>query len=255
MLDIWRNTNESQLWHLVRLQEVLEVPSPFRAAELGQVAPGVPRHAPQLVAVHPAGEAFNDGLQLFESGLRHSLRDSLRCLWPEARQDKAGLWGGHWPVVLGPPREQSVAELRPKEIHDFWCDVHRRAVLLEPVPFPGCLYTDGRPHHRLQHLQVYATGPVDRETSSVHDADPERWGDMLPRMFRSTERAAGTLWGTSLVFFGKNFSRNARRASLRFINSPSFKMIQLPSSWPNGELWWNYRTGLEKRAGISIILS
>ena len=63
---------------------------PLRAAELG-LAPGVPRHAPRLIVVHPAGEAFNDGLQFFESGLQHSLRDSLRCLWPEARQDKAGL--------------------------------------------------------------------------------------------------------------------------------------------------------------------
>ena len=64
---------------------------PLRVAELGPVAPGVPRHAPRLIVVHPAGEAFNDGLQFFESGLRHSLRDSLRCLWPEARQDKARL--------------------------------------------------------------------------------------------------------------------------------------------------------------------
>ena len=63
---------------------------PLRPADLGP-APGVPRHAPRLIAVHPAGEAIDDGLQFIESGLRHSLCDSLRCLWPEARQDKAGL--------------------------------------------------------------------------------------------------------------------------------------------------------------------
>ena len=58
------------------------MPSPFSAAELGP-APGVSRHAPQLVAVHPAGEAFDDGLQFIE-GLWHSLGDFLRCLGPEA---------------------------------------------------------------------------------------------------------------------------------------------------------------------------
>ena len=66
------------------------MPSPLRAAELDP-ALGVPRHAPRLIAIHPADEAIDDGLQFIESGLRHSFRDSLRCLWPETRQDKAGL--------------------------------------------------------------------------------------------------------------------------------------------------------------------
>ena len=35
---------------------------PLRPADLGP-APGVPRHAPRLIAVHPAGEAFDAGLE------------------------------------------------------------------------------------------------------------------------------------------------------------------------------------------------
>ena len=153
-------------------------------------------------------------------------------------------------MVLGPPGEQTVAELRPEEIHDFGYDVHRRAILLELEPSPGCLYTYGWPHHRLQHLMMLKTMPVACTCHRRRVPRTSRRGDIFrprcrprgvrervaPKVSKHRKRRWNALsWGTSLGLFGKNFSWNDRRTPFRFLSSPNFKMTQLPRSWLNGE--------------------
>ena len=146
---------------------------------------------------------------------------------------------GQWCWVLRESSRSPNFDLRKSMTSGVTCT--GAPVLLERVASPGSLYTDGRPHHRLQHLQVCHRRLVPR-TSRRGDIFHPRY---RPRGVRGhvasdVSKHRKSRWnalsrGTFLGFFGKNFSRNARRTSLRFLSSPKFKMIQLPSSWLNGE--------------------